>query len=1160
MSLVLAIEPDPSQADIVRHMIRDRVSAELVLVASKDDALAAIDRQKPDLILVSALLSPRDEDELVAHLRALDDASHLQTLTIPQLRRPDDRSHKSSFFDSFRKRRPQSAQSGCDPKVFAEEVAAYLARARDIRHQRRTAAARTSQPVARESPAIEPRPPVDAPVPIEVVPPIDPHVIVSEPSPWIEDAATRRASARASATAGAHADMSGPRSEPLFATGSGVDEFAAAPDDTEPHVDTYAPQARATEAETPSVLPVDRASDAGSAITLPEPIDSVEEVQSGRAEPVLAELVEVNLASLLDPEPSPAEPVSALASADAVAEVERLINQLGVHVAKIETDDDVEPTATFASEGSSETGRSRRHRRKHGPVRPTADVTEVLAAEVARVQAEAEARLAAELERVRAEAERKRLDELAQLQAEAEALRQAAIGQVRLAAEVEAREALTAELARVRAEAEHTFADALNHVRAENEQTLAARLTRAREEAEQVRLTELARVRAETEQTLSAGLRRAREEAEQVRLTELARVRADADERSDAAARRARETAEADAAATFAAELARVRAEAEQTFAAQLGRVRTEAEQSLASQLGRARSEAEEVRLTEWARAEAEANQLRAAAAQEARTAAEAAARALEPEVARVRAEAEARLQAELERVRKAAEVARLAEQSEAKVQAHELREAAAREARAIAETAASRTLEAEIARVRADADARLAAELARVRADAEERRAAELDEIRAQVAEMREAAAQQARSAAAEAIAAEVARAAAESKQTIATRTRPNVVVLRPPAPTLSASGGEARPNEKVADARAIPAPAAAKTTRPFEEPTVIALAPDALPLPPKAAAEPLPTADGVATDGRSIVAKDPQPPGTDYYSLWRAQTLRPAPTRPDVTPEQTSGQVRRTWALPIAASLLLIVTDGMRIDMASWRIGAPDDAPIEAAVVAVPEAPAARPAPAAPEPAPPTRPVGEIRVESTPAAQVLLDGKMRGDSPLTLSNVPAGKHTLVLASDAGTVTRTITVRDGEMTAVVEAIIPGWLAVFSRIELDIYVGGQRRGTTEEGHLPIPPGRHEIQLVNERLGYRATEIVDIEPGKVIPHTVTLPAGIVHVNAVLGAEVWIEGELVGQAPLRDLFVPIGTREILVRHPDFGERRETVEVRFDVPTELTIELTR
>jgi hypothetical protein len=43
---------------------------------------------------------------------------------------------------------------------------------------------------------------------------------------------------------------------------------------------------------------------------------------------------------------------------------------------------------------------------------------------------------------------------------------------------------------------------------------------------------------------------------------------------------------------------------------------------------------------------------------------------------------------------------------------------------------------------------------------------------------------------------------------------------------------------------------------------------------------------------------------------------------------------------------------------------------------------------------------------------------------------------------------------------------------------------------------------------------------------------------------------------GVAPAAPLPVAIGTREIVVMHPDLGERREFVEVRFGEVTQVTI----
>ncbi len=86
MSTVLVVQPDEVQADVLRRIFAKRVGAELVIVHSSMEAVDEIAARMPDLILLSALLSPRDEDALIKHLRSLDGASHLQTITIPQFR------------------------------------------------------------------------------------------------------------------------------------------------------------------------------------------------------------------------------------------------------------------------------------------------------------------------------------------------------------------------------------------------------------------------------------------------------------------------------------------------------------------------------------------------------------------------------------------------------------------------------------------------------------------------------------------------------------------------------------------------------------------------------------------------------------------------------------------------------------------------------------------------------------------------------------------------------------------------------------------------------------------------------------------------------------------------------------------------------------------
>ena len=85
MRTVLALEPDPRQAAALKLVVSNRVGAQFVLAESKDAALSAIRSAVPDLILLTALISPRDETEIADLIRELDGAEHTQTLTIPLL-------------------------------------------------------------------------------------------------------------------------------------------------------------------------------------------------------------------------------------------------------------------------------------------------------------------------------------------------------------------------------------------------------------------------------------------------------------------------------------------------------------------------------------------------------------------------------------------------------------------------------------------------------------------------------------------------------------------------------------------------------------------------------------------------------------------------------------------------------------------------------------------------------------------------------------------------------------------------------------------------------------------------------------------------------------------------------------------------------------------
>lgn len=135
MSYVLAIEPHETQAGILRETVGVRARIELTVVDSVDAAMTAIDDEVPKLVLVSALMLPHEESNLVARLRTLPQSVAPEILIIPALSSHDRLAGtKRSLIDRFRKRHPDS--QGCDPSAFADQLSTYL----DQRKRPRTCA------------------------------------------------------------------------------------------------------------------------------------------------------------------------------------------------------------------------------------------------------------------------------------------------------------------------------------------------------------------------------------------------------------------------------------------------------------------------------------------------------------------------------------------------------------------------------------------------------------------------------------------------------------------------------------------------------------------------------------------------------------------------------------------------------------------------------------------------------------------------------------------------------------------------------------------------------------------------------------------------------------------------------------------------------------
>jgi hypothetical protein len=67
--------------------------------------------------------------------------------------------------------------------------------------------------------------------------------------------------------------------------------------------------------------------------------------------------------------------------------------------------------------------------------------------------------------------------------------------------------------------------------------------------------------------------------------------------------------------------------------------------------------------------------------------------------------------------------------------------------------------------------------------------------------------------------------------------------------------------------------------------------------------------------------------------------------------------------------------------------------------------------------------------------------------------------------------------------------------------------------------------------------------------------IAVPNGRISINAVPWADVLIDGTAAGQTPLANLSLPIGSHEITFRHPQFGEKKQTVVVKAEGLLKIT-----
>lgn len=209
---------------------------------------------------------------------------------------------------------------------------------------------------------------------------------------------------------------------------------------------------------------------------------------------------------------------------------------------------------------------------------------------------------------------------------------------------------------------------------------------------------------------------------------------------------------------------------------------------------------------------------------------------------------------------------------------------------------------------------------------------------------------------------------------------------------------------------------------------------------------------------------------------------------------------------------------------------------------------------------------PGGRLEIGSEPpGAQVALDGVSKGVTPLAIADVAPGQHRVSISAGETTVNRIVNVTRGATSTLVVSTAPvassasgGWLTIKAPVDMEILEDGRILGSTRMERLMLPVGSHRLEFANAGLEFTVARTIQIAAGRTSNVAIALPTGRLSVNAVPWADVSLDGAALGTTPLGELAVPVGTHELVFRHPQFGERRQTVTVKAQTPARIGIDL--
>ena len=106
-------------------------------------------------------------------------------------------------------------------------------------------------------------------------------------------------------------------------------------------------------------------------------------------------------------------------------------------------------------------------------------------------------------------------------------------------------------------------------------------------------------------------------------------------------------------------------------------------------------------------------------------------------------------------------------------------------------------------------------------------------------------------------------------------------------------------------------------------------------------------------------------------------------------------------------------------------------------------------------------------------------VDGTARGQTPLTIHGLSAGRHEVLVRSANATYQRSVQVEAGATASLVVGGAPaaspswGWITLRTPFTVQVLEGGRVVGTSEIDRVMLSPGNHLLDFVSERFRFPA---------------------------------------------------------------------------------------